>query len=332
MKQMEKWDKVVKIGIIVCLIASVFIALLPCFAFKQEVFEGVLQQYGSSDFAAWSEGDLTSMLLDSALSDMADGLNTGLISNMARSTVVILFGGIVLTYSSNMYVFMLYFIILLIGVPVLTLTTAGFQVWGKTDKKRILSVIFIGVNILLCASIFLVVPGLCVSFVKDLAADINSIYLQMIRTLVFQVMIRSMAIGFWGFLAFQALALVGSIYRMANGIDQPVAVSRHTEKKKKGVIMGISGAYAGAELLLEAGGIIVGRDAANAELIIEAPKVSRRHCRIVYDAQKGEYLVTDYSTNGTFAGKQRLTKGVAEKLPAGTVLNIGDSRNSFRLM
>lgn len=332
MKQMEKWDKVVKIVVTVCLVVSLFIALLPCFAFKQEVFEGVLQQYGSSDFTTWSEDDLSSMLVDSTLSGITDGLNTGLVSNMARSTVVILFGGVVLTYSSNMYLAMLYFIILLIGIPVLTLFSAGFQVWGKTDKKRVLSVIFIGVNILLCASIFLVIPGLCVTFVKDLSADINPIYLQIIRTLVFQILIRSMAIGFWGFLVFQALALVGSIYRMANGTEQEAVYTKTAVKKKNGGIIGISGAYAGAEIPLEAGGIILGRDAANAELIIESPKVSRRHCKIVYDAQKGEYTVTDYSTNGTFVGKRRLTKGVAEILPPGTVLNIGDSRNSFRLM
>ena len=332
MRQMEKWDKVVKIVVAISLVISLFIALLPCFAFKQEVLEGVLQQYGSSDFTSWSEGDLTSLLVDSALSDMTDGLNTGLVSNMARSTVVILFGGVVLTYSSNMYLAMLYFLILLIGIPALTLVTSGFQIWGKTDKKRVLSVVFIGVNILLCASIFFVIPGLCVTFVKDLSADISPIYLQIIRTLVFQILIRSMAIGFWGFLVFQALALVGSVYRMANGVDQTVVVTKSAVKKKNGGIIGVSGAYAGAELPLEAGGIILGRDASNAELIIESPKVSRRHCKITYDAQKGEYTVTDYSTNGTFAGKRRLTKGVAEILPAGTVLNLGDSRNSFRLM
>lgn len=168
---------------------------------------------------------------------------------------------------------------------------------------------------------------------KNLVPELSTIYLQMIRTLVFQIMIRSMGIGFWGFIVLQILALGCGIYRLSSR-DAVNSVANTTGNKvqaKAGVLVGISGMYAGAELPLDAAGVVLGRDASEAQLVIESPKVSRRHCKITYDPQKGKYTVIDYSTNGTFAGKRRLTKGTEEILPAGSILNIGDSKNSFRL-
>lgn len=329
----EKWDKIFKVTAIISLVLSVLIALLPCFVFRDEVLQEVITQYGSNDFNTWSDGDLTSLLMDSALSGVTDTLNSGLLSNMARSAVVLLGAGVVYTYSSNMYLYMAYFIIFLIGVPALSLTAAGFHIWGKQDNKRVLSCVFPAINIVLCITIFFTVPGLCLAIVKGLVPDISTIYLQMIRTLVFQILIRSMGIGYWGFILLQLIACGCGIYRISSKDAVPAAANRSTAsvQAKVGKLVGIAGAYAGAELKLDAAGIIVGRDATEAQLVIESPKVSRRHCKITYDAQKGNYTVIDYSTNGTFVGKRRLIKGTPEILPSGSILNIGDSKNSFRL-
>ena len=264
----EKWDKIFKITAVICLVLSLFVALLPCFVFRDDVLQEVIMQYGSNDMTTWDENDLTSLFTDSVLSGVTDTLNTGVLSNMARSAVVLLGAGMVYTYSSNMYLAMAYFIILLLGVPALSLVAAGFHIWGKAENKRVMS-----------------------------------------------------------------CALGCGIYRLSSR-DAVNSVANTTGNKvqaKAGVLVGISGMYAGAELPLDAAGVVLGRDASEAQLVIESPKVSRRHCKITYDPQKGKYTVIDYSTNGTFAGKRRLTKGTEEILPAGSILNIGDSKNSFRL-
>lgn len=329
----EKWDKIFKVTAIICLVLSVFIALLPCFVFRDEVLQEVIAQYGSNGFDTWSQDDLTSLLMDSALSGVSNTLNSGLLSNMARSAVVLLGAGVVYTYSSNMYLYMAYFILLLIGIPALSLTAAGFHIWGKQDNKRVLSCVFSAINIILCITIFFTIPGLCLAVVKNLAPEISSIYLQMIRTLVFQILIRSMGIGYWGFILLQIIACGCGIYRISSKDAVPTVTNRSTSSAevKVGKLVGIAGVYAGAELKLDAAGIVLGRDATEAQLVIESPKVSRRHCKITYDAQKGNYTVVDYSTNGTFVGKRRLSKGTPEILPSGSILNIGDSKNSFRL-
>lgn len=329
----EKWDKIFKVIAVICLVLSLLVALLPCFVFRDEVLQDVITQYGSNDMTTWDENDLTSLFTDSVLSGVTDTLNTGVLSNMARSAVVLLGAGMVYTYSSNMYLAMAYFIILLLGVPALSLVAAGFHIWGKAENKRVMSCVFVGINLVLCVTIFFAIPGLCLTIVKNLVPELSTIYLQMIRTLVFQIMIRSMGIGFWGFIVLQILALGCGIYRLSSR-DAVNSVANTTGNKvqaKAGVLVGISGMYAGAELPLDAAGVVLGRDASEAQLVIESPKVSRRHCKITYDPQKGKYTVIDYSTNGTFAGKRRLTKGTEEILPAGSILNIGDSKNSFRL-
>ena len=51
--------------------------------------------------------------------------------------------------------------------------------------------------------------------------------------------------------------------------------------------------------------ITIGRDPGN-DIVINSPKTSRRHCRIVY--RLGSYVLVDVSTNGTF-----ITQGTGEE-------------------
>lgn len=44
---------------------------------------------------------------------------------------------------------------------------------------------------------------------------------------------------------------------------------------------------------------IIGRDPKSCHLVLEYPKISRRHCGIKFDPDTGNYLVIDYSSNGT---------------------------------
>lgn len=331
---MEKIEKACKIAAPICLVVSLFIALLPCFDIKSKVLKDVFQEYagGYTDYNDWNEDDMMDYLAEAVATEAVDSLGSGLFSNIARSSVVLLLVGLIYSYSSNMFIAMVYFILLLIGIPISTLVAAGFQVWGKSKNKQMASCVLLGINLVLSLTVFISIPNFLVSIYKNLEiagaiASVNAILIPVIRTIAFQIMIRSMGIGFWGFIVFQIVALACVIYRLLNESN----TSMGYVKTVAGKLIGIAGAYAGAEVALEADGIILGRDATEAQLIIDSPKISRRHCRIVYDRQKNQYYVTDYSTNGTFVDNRRLAKGVVEILPAGTVVSLGDTKNSFRL-
>ena len=102
-----------------------------------------------------------------------------------------------------------------------------------------------------------------------------------------------------------------------------------------GSITGLSGMYAGQVLpMADNDEMVIGRDNAFANLIVDqnADKVSRKHCGIMYDAARGAYVVTDYSTNGTFIdGGNRLVANMATTLQRGTVIALGNRENRFKL-
>lgn len=52
--------------------------------------------------------------------------------------------------------------------------------------------------------------------------------------------------------------------------------------------------------------LIIGRDPM-ADVTLSAPTVSYHHARLEHDQQKGYYVLTDMSTNGTFVNGQRIT-------------------------
>ncbi len=103
---------------------------------------------------------------------------------------------------------------------------------------------------------------------------------------------------------------------------------------KPGTITGLSGMYAGQNLPLAANEpLLIGRDG-TCHLIIDrnADKLSRKHCSVVYNAQTGSYMVTDYSSNGTYVdGGNRLVANMATQLQKGTVIALGNRENTFRL-
>ncbi len=119
-----------------------------------------------------------------------------------------------------------------------------------------------------------------------------------------------------------------------NGQGMPVA-GQPSQGQRGGSITGLSGMYAGQELPLAAGDeMIIGRDNALCNLIVDqnADKLSRKHCGIVFDQARGVYMVTDYSTNGTFIdGGNRLVANMPAQLQRGTILALGNRENRFKL-
>jgi serine/threonine protein kinase/Tol biopolymer transport system component len=74
---------------------------------------------------------------------------------------------------------------------------------------------------------------------------------------------------------------------------------------------------------MKAGGLSIGRDPAN-DLVLDSPKVSRQHARIMVDG--AHYKINDLnSTNGTFLASKRLTPGEPQSWAAGMTVKIGDT-------
>ncbi len=101
-----------------------------------------------------------------------------------------------------------------------------------------------------------------------------------------------------------------------------------------GSLSGLSGMYAGQTIPLAPNeDLLIGRDN-TCNLIIDrnAEKLSRKHCSILYNTSLGCYMVTDYSSNGTYIdGGNRLVANMATQLQRGTVIALGNRENRFKL-
>ncbi len=101
------------------------------------------------------------------------------------------------------------------------------------------------------------------------------------------------------------------------------------------VLKGIAGQYAGSSIALDTGSSLLGRDQSVANLVFgpESDSVSKRHCRVSWDAMAGVFRLEDLgSTNGTFlANGERLAPGQPRALRPGDRFYIGDLRNQFEV-
>lgn len=102
----------------------------------------------------------------------------------------------------------------------------------------------------------------------------------------------------------------------------------------RGVIVGIKGIYKGAQIHMKPNETIrFGRTTDNDLVFVGAHKVSRNHCKIRWDDTMKKYFFTDYSSNGTFIQGEEdcLPQNLEIFIEPGTVIELGDSHNTFRL-
>lgn len=102
----------------------------------------------------------------------------------------------------------------------------------------------------------------------------------------------------------------------------------------KGVMVGLIGIYAGAEISFRDGeSIRLGR-LPNNDLVFEGQdKVSRNHCYIKWNGREQKFFIKDFSSNGTFVNgaEDCLPQNIEIEIPIGSVIAIGDEKNTFRL-
>lgn len=102
----------------------------------------------------------------------------------------------------------------------------------------------------------------------------------------------------------------------------------------RGVMVGIAGVFRGAEIVMQDGEIMhLGRDLSNDLVFQDAAHISRMHCNIIWQAEQQNYLIEDHSSNGCYINNasERLPQNVQIALEPGTIIDIGDRTNRFRL-
>ena len=101
-----------------------------------------------------------------------------------------------------------------------------------------------------------------------------------------------------------------------------------------GKIRFIVGQYAGHEMLIQHNEIIyLGRDSNRCQVVFSRPDISGLHCKIQFIGYpKFAYVVTDYSTNGTYLNRSmKLTKGKEEECPVGSKITLAFGSEEFML-
>lgn len=78
--------------------------------------------------------------------------------------------------------------------------------------------------------------------------------------------------------------------------------------------------------------IMIGRDGKSADMVVNLPLVSRKHCTIIYHEKSNCYEVMDMSSNGTFVdGDKRLNRRDTYALKPGTTISFGDKNTVYKL-
>lgn len=102
----------------------------------------------------------------------------------------------------------------------------------------------------------------------------------------------------------------------------------------RGVMRGLAGIYAGAEIPFREGeSIRLGRLPDNDLVFDGQGSVSRKHCTLTWYGDRKKFSILDYSSSGSYinGGDDCLPQNIAVWLEPGTIIDIGNADNRFRL-
>ena len=219
----------------------------------------------------------------------------------------------------------------------------------KKKAKYIVGMTLSAVSIAASLTLYISVPGIAKNALVEaiekslfndtgvyeylLGSFVKETVLSYIGRICRQLLQHSVQIGFWllvGMMGAVFIAsLVGLILESVRGkVELPSAGD--VAQAVSAMIYGIKGEYAGAEAAV-GNGIVIGRDPAACQLVLNKDKVSRRHCKIAYNPANNTYVVTDYSSNGTYISGKAMQKNHPTEIPAGTMIQLGKDGDIFRL-
>ncbi len=100
-------------------------------------------------------------------------------------------------------------------------------------------------------------------------------------------------------------------------------------ERRRPRLVSIHGAQLGKRWELAACGVVIGRDAAHAGLVLSDPSISARHCALELEPVTGEFSVSDLgSRNGTFVNGEKVSE---RRLCDGDKLFVGETVLEFTL-
>lgn len=100
-------------------------------------------------------------------------------------------------------------------------------------------------------------------------------------------------------------------------------------ERRRPRLVSIHGAQLGKRWAVEACGVVIGRDPAQAGLVLPDPAVSGRHCALEHEPVTGEFAVSDLgSRNGTFVNTEKITE---RRLSDGDRIFVGETVLEFSL-
>ncbi len=117
------------------------------------------------------------------------------------------------------------------------------------------------------------------------------------------------------------------IARRAPAAPEPEAEPRLERRRPR--LVSIHGAQLGKRWELAPCGLVIGRDAAQAGLVLTDPAISARHCALELEPVSGEFVVSDLgSRNGTFVNGEKVAE---RRLCDGDKLFVGETVLEFTL-
>lgn len=119
----------------------------------------------------------------------------------------------------------------------------------------------------------------------------------------------------------------------AAAVKEKVYLSEQ-DNPKAGSLLCVNGPYTGKLYgLVPEQEVLIGRDGEACDIVVNLPKVSRRHLKIIYHKKQGFYEITDLSTNGTYInGEIQLEKNVRYEVEPGETVELGSGVTTFKLL
>lgn len=114
----------------------------------------------------------------------------------------------------------------------------------------------------------------------------------------------------------------------------PLVIKEKSDDTKqiKPYLLCLTGVHSGSVFLLDNGGLIIGRDTSQVNLIIEDDSISKRHCTVEFNSETNTFSVTDNgSTNGTFLRNERIHSDKPMILHNGDRFYLGKKANMFEV-
>jgi len=121
---------------------------------------------------------------------------------------------------------------------------------------------------------------------------------------------------------------------MHSQVDMSLPPYYLSNGEPRGVLVGLTGMYAGAEIAFTDHMMIrLGRLPDNDLVFENEQHISRRHCEITWYANEKIFRIKDFSSSGSYmnGSDECIPQNIDTPLMPGTVLDIGDANNRFRL-